>query len=536
MPHPKVAQTYPPLVHLSDSVRSMGIYLVAGRGSGKSRFMGRILCWQDFAKGRAQVILDPNGPTIDNFLDKLARLPESQREAAANRIRYIDMSGRSGHLVTWPLYTHHEGETLYESAQRFLEVIKRLDPALTNASVEGWNALAEVATPLGMILTALEWQILAARPLIANPVQFAVALRRAAATYPELAQPVSYFLEDLPNLKPADKERKTSAFLRKIAPFELDPVMRAMCGSSEGELDWRRVVEQGETILLDFRHVIDLERRRFLLLWVFHSFVGFIQRRGAGRHTPVGLVVDELTALYNFDLQAGSSIFSADLDYLINVLARNNRVWLTLANQELFQVDLKARKTLLGMGTKIIGVTSDSEAAEFLAHELFPFDPTLIKKYEPVFDGRGTLIDMKSIEWTIAEQQVLAARRFLSLQPFHFLVKPALGEGNTTGSLIPMSIANIEQGIWVDETAVSGLRSKLAARSGHPIGVLLQSLSVPANHLFTQEVAQQQEEVTPRPVENVPTEEILTHDRLNEDAPSLPDDDFIALFNENAEG
>ena len=515
----------------------MGIYLAAGRGSGKSRFMGRILCWQDFVKGRAQVILDPNGPTIDNFLDKLARLPEHQREAAANRIRYIDMSGRSGHLVTWPLYTRHEGETLYESAVRFLEVIKRLDPALMNASVEGWNALAEVATPIGMILTALGWQILAARPLIANPMQFAPQLRAATVAYPELAQPVAYFLEDLPKLKPADKERRMSAFLRKIAPFELDPVMRAMCGSSENELDWQRAVTHGETILLDFRHVIDLERRRFLLLWVFHSFLGFIQRRGAGRHTPVGLVVDELTALYNFDAQAGSSIFSADLDYLINVLARNNRVWLTLANQELFQVDLKTRKTLLGMGTKIIGVTADSEAAEYLAHELFPFDPALVKKYEPVFDGRGNLIDMKSIEWTIAEQQVLAARHFLSLKPFHFLVKPALGEGNSTGSLMPMSIANIEQGIWVDETAVSELRAKLAARSGRPIAVLVQSLSSPTNYPVAQEAAAQQIGLTPvADVESVPAEEIPTHDKLSGDARYLPTDDLIAFFNDAAEG
>ena len=138
---------------------------------------------------------------------------------------------------------------------------------------------------------------------------------------------------------------------------------------------------------------------------------------------------------------------------------------------------------------------------------------------------------------TIAEQQVLAARHFLSLKPFHFLVKPALGEGNSTGSLMPMSIANIEQGIWVDETAVSELRAKLAARSGRPIAVLVQSLSSPTNYPVAQEAAAQQIGLTPvADVESVPAEEIPTHDKLSDDARYLPTDDLIAFFNDATEG
>lgn len=468
------AARYPSVVHLPDNARSMGMYLVAGRGSGKSRFMGRILCWQDFCKLRAQVILDPNGSTIDNFLDKISRLPERQRELALTRIRYIDMSGKTGSIVPWPLYTRQSHESLYETAQRFLEVLKRVDPALTTASVEGFNALAEVGTYTGMVLTALGWQISHATALITKPTQFADELYAVAQAQPEVQPAVTYLLKTLEDLKPADKERKVAAFIRKLAPFNLDPVMRAMFSTSAGALDWQQVVDQGETVLLDFRHVLDLERRRFMMLWVFQSFLRFIQQRGAGRHTPIGLVIDELTALYNFDAQSGSDIFAADLDHLINVLARNYRVWLTLANQELFQIDLKSRKTLLGMGTKIIGVTTDSEAALTLAKEFFPYDPTLIKKHEPVFDAQGMLTDLKSIEWTITEQQVLAARRFMTLKPFHFLVKPALGEGNVTGGLVPMSIAAIEPGIWINEAAVVALRRQLAAASGTPLAALLQ--------------------------------------------------------------
>lgn len=463
----------PPIVHLPDGARAMGVYLLAGKGSGKSRLMGRVMCFQDHLKHRAQLILDPNGPTIDNLLDRCARLPAPDREAVLARIHYVDMSGKSGYVVPWPLYSRKPGESLYETAQRFLEVLKRLDPALTTASVEGFNALAEVGTNAGMVLAALGWQVTEASALITAPLQFAQQLKWVASEYPEAAPAAAYFLEVLPSLKPAEKDRKVGAFLRKLAAFTLDPVLRAMVGTSENGIDWQRAVERGETVLLDFRHVLDLERRRFLMLWCFQSFLSFVKRRGAGRHAPVGLVVDELTALYNFDAQAGSSIFAADLDELINVLARNYKVWLTLANQELFQVDLKTRKTLLGMGTKIIGVTSDSEAALTLAKEFFPYDPTRIRHFDSVYDARGNLIDLAPVPWSIQEQQLLAAQRFLTLKPFHFLVKPAVGEGDITGQLVPLSIANLEPGIWVDEYLVASLRSQLARQSGTPVATLL---------------------------------------------------------------
>jgi hypothetical protein len=231
-------------------------------------------------------------------------------------------------------------------------------------------------------------------------------------------------------------------------------------------------------VLLDFRDETSSDRRRFKMLWTFHSFLAFIKQRGAGRHRPIGLIIDELTALYNFAAQGGSSIFATALDELINVLARNYRVWLTLCHQEFFQVDNKTRKTLMGMGTKIVGVTQDMEAALILAQELIPYDPRRIKRYEPVFAGlQGDLRDLRPIEWAVAEQQLVAAQLFTRLRPFHFLVKPAVAEGNVTGHLVPMSIANFEPGVWVDESQVRMLREQLRIQGGHPLAALLEQVA-----------------------------------------------------------
>jgi hypothetical protein len=55
---------------LPASARVMGLYLLAGRGTGKSRMLGRKIAFGDFLAGFPQVIFDPVGTTIDNFLDK----------------------------------------------------------------------------------------------------------------------------------------------------------------------------------------------------------------------------------------------------------------------------------------------------------------------------------------------------------------------------------------------------------------------------------------------------------------------------------
>lgn len=473
------------VVQLPDAARGMGIYLVAGRGSGKSRFLGRVIAAQDCWRGFPQVIWDAAGGLIDNFLDKVRRLSPAQQAVLWPRIRYVEMSGKFDVITPWPFYTQHPTDTLYETAQRYLEVIKRLDPDLTTASIEGWNALWEVGTHVGMALTALGGQVTEAADLLAQPEVWLPRLQAAAAQFPELSHTLA-FLHTLAEDKNAD--RRTKSFLNKIAVFSLDPTMTAMFGAATPGLDWAQVVARGETVLLDFRHELDSERRRLKMLWVFHALLAFIKRRGAGRHTPIGLMIDELTTLFHFGSEQSSRLFAEDLDHLINVVARQYRVWLTLCHQELFQIDVKTRKTLLGMGTKIVGVTQDMEAALTLAQELLPYDPRRIKAYEPVFAGlQGELTDLQPVGWTLLEQQHLAAQLFTRLRPFHFVVKPAVGEGDVTGHLYPLNIQGIDRGIWVDDGAVGKLRDTLMQAQGRPVADELAAVRA-RRQRFLQEV------------------------------------------------
>src|SRR4051794_23400411 len=84
--------------------RAMGIHFVAPRGAGKSRDMGRLIAFKDFLAGIPLIIIDPTGPTIDNFLDKLMYLDPEDQRILGKRIKYLDMSGKSKPAPGFPLY------------------------------------------------------------------------------------------------------------------------------------------------------------------------------------------------------------------------------------------------------------------------------------------------------------------------------------------------------------------------------------------------------------------------------------------------
>jgi hypothetical protein len=458
------------LLWLPDSARNMGIHLMAGRGSGKSRLMGRVIGWRDFVRGTPLVILDPAGPTIDNLLDKILRSPQRQQEQLLSRVVYVDMSGKGTRVVPFPLYYRQDSdESLYEVSQRFLDTVQSADPNLLSASVQGWNALWRIGTFTGMMLAALGYQITEAEDLLANPKAWTTRLQRAFEANPDdLVSAFAFFTTEYPQLDKREREMLTRAFLTKITAFSLDPRLKAMFGASTPGIAWGKVIRKRQAVLLDFRHVTDPQERRFKMLWVFQSFFAFVKHRGAGRHTPISFIVDELANLSHTQVQ-GESPFAKALDELINVYARNGMVWLTLAHQELFQIEERIQPTLMSLGTQILGVTSDRNAALAMAKQLFPIDPHRVKRYDAVyasFQGVSSVIDERPVNFTPEEQHYLASNVFTDKRLFEFLVRPAAAEGDISQALYHVNIKNFDKGQWVQAQQVAQLRDTLRAQTG----------------------------------------------------------------------
>jgi hypothetical protein len=278
----------------------MGIYVLAGRGTGKSRMLGRQIAMQDYLAGFPQVICDPVGVTIDNFLDKVTRflqsIPASLHSRFWDRITYVDMSGKDGVVVPFPLYYRLGRErSLLEIAERYLQTIIKSNPDLFHAQVLGWPPLHRIGVHSGMVLAALGYQITEAEDLLDNPEAWEAAGRftEAEQVSPEAKRAVAYFRNKYIPMREQDRSRVTTPFLDKIFTFSLDPTLRAMFGATEAGIKWDNVARKGQTVLLDFRREQDEEMRRFKMLWAFDYLYSWIKTRGRRDGQPFGLIIDE---------------------------------------------------------------------------------------------------------------------------------------------------------------------------------------------------------------------------------------------------
>jgi hypothetical protein len=474
---------------LSRSSRSMGIYLLAGRGTGKSRLLGRKIAMQDFLAGFPQVIFDPVGATIDNFLDSVTGLlqyiPQDDRQLFWDRITYVDMSGKDGVVVPFPLYYRLGTErSLLEIAERYLQTIIKSNPALFQAQVLGWPPLHRIGDYSGIVLAALGYQITEAEDLLDNPEAWEAAGRFAQAerVSPEAKRAVSYFRNKYIPMREADRARLTTPFLDKIFTFCLDPTLRAMFGASTPGINWNDVAQTGQTVLLDFRREQDEEMRRFKMLWAFSYLYEWIKTRGRQDENPFGVIIDEFAHMTQQGV-GGTNPLAQELDEFINVYMRQHTIWFTAAHQELYQIDEQLRNTLLSLGTYILGSTSSMASALELADALFSRDPWWVKHWRPVYgriSGREWGVIREEPEFLPLEEQTeLFAQQIKGLGRFQFLLRPAIAEGHIGAAVLPLSIRDLDRDKetgeyqFPDQPLVQRVRSVLAKQSGIPVERLL---------------------------------------------------------------
>jgi hypothetical protein len=475
---------------ITRSARSMGMYLLAGRGSGKSRMLGRKIAPQDYFAGIPQVIFDPVGATIDNFLDKVTRflqhIPVSLHSRFWDRIIYVDMSGKGGVVVPFPLYYRIGTErSLLEIAERYLQTIIKCNPDLFHAQVLGWPPLHRIGDYSGIVLAALGHQITEAEDLLDNPEAWEAAglFAKAEQVSSEAKRAVSYFRHKYIPMREADRARLTTPFLDKIFTFSLDDTFRAMFGAKEPGITWDDVAKKKQTVLLDFRREQNEEMRRFKMLWAFSYLYEWIKTRGRQDENPFGIIIDECAHMTQ-KVADGTNPLAKDLDTFINVYMRQHTIWFTAAHQELYQIDEQLRNTLLSLGTYIIGGTSSMESARTLADALFSRDPWWVKHWRPVY-GRLTshsLLEVIAEEpefMNLEEQTELFAQRIKGLGRFRFLLRTAIAEGHIGSAVVPLSIRHEDidketgQYQFPDSDLIHRLRRALAKQSGIPIARLL---------------------------------------------------------------
>jgi len=460
---------------LSDDIRAMGIHLVANRGTGKSRLLGRFLIPQDIYRGVPTIVIDPIGETINNVISKLCELPAAIQGQIWKRVIYIDMAGRGGSVCPFPLYYQLGNESLYQISQRPLDVIRKADAYLATAPVHGWNPTYLIGTHAGRVLFACGCQISELEYLLAYPWLWESRFAEAEQKYPEVKRSTDFFRR-FSKWSSDRRQSRTEALLIKAATFTLDPETLAMFSASTPSIDIGTIIEKGQTVLLDFSGVTDLERRRFMLMWVVSYIMSYLKARGPGfTHKPLSLGIDEFSLLTNFQSTAEST-FEQELDELINVYSRSHRLWLTISSQSIGQFSEKIQAALLSLGTQIFGAISDMESAEKIAKWFGEIDPWAVKTVRVVAAGRHSVVTTP-IYLPLIEQTFLEAKRLQSLPKFTFLVRPAIAEGTVAKELFCGTIEHFDAGRYVDLALVNKAKALLSKRSGVPVETILAGIA-----------------------------------------------------------
>lgn len=496
------------LAWFGDEGRRNGIHLVAGPGSGKSRALGRMLACLDLMRGFPQIILDPTGGTIDNFLDQLIGLPPALQEQCWPRVRYVDL-GSTDAIVPLPLYYRlSPHDSLFVVANRPLEVFRRQDPHLETAGIEGRNALFESGISAGQMAAALGGQITEVASMLEAPRLWKERFRQAHQSYPELARALNYFAS-YAELSSEHKRRQAGSLKVKLLPFLDDPAMRATFSASRRGVDIGEVDRHGLTLLVDGRHEHDPVRRQFKMLWFFRLVTDYLKVRGmAGRRRPLGFLIDEITQLLGFH-SGENAAMAEDLEELISVLARNYGCLLTIAHQSLIQIHSeRIRAALMQMGTQIIGMIHNPDDRHFLARYFLHYDPYWTKKIMPVWMNlksnafsvsEPTIIDYRTEEFSLQEQEALLAQRFQSLDRFCFLVRSATAEGSFAHQLQEVTIAPFDANRYPDEEQLAEVRRQLRQRDGVPVATLLAEIEARQRALIAVQPARQKQVKTEDP-------------------------------------
>ena len=361
-------------------------FSIFGRsGSGKSKLLQGVFL-QHVAIGNGVGIIEPHHDLSYDCLTSLVSKGFYKDPKAYERVIYIDWAN-GGYIPFNILNAKAEHHTI---AANVLDAFHRVWPALAEGAAPAFDNIVKRAirillannlplTKLEAVITNHEWR----NQLLLNVHDEDVLL---------------YWHEFFDKMPEVNRQNEIASTHRRLSLLVDNPLLKLTLGQPDNILDFREIMDQGRSIIINLGNVGDLDSRKLIgSLVMMQIEQAALSRTDQLPHdrTPFTLMVDEWPA------------FAAQEDTISHILSQcrkfNLRLW--LAAQSLAQVP--AGRLVGAMenckGQIAFGLGRDS--AEAQAKHIGIIEPHLIKE-EAAFASQHNMYTALNEQWELWTQEL----------------------------------------------------------------------------------------------------------------------------------
>jgi len=372
---------------LSEEDRASHIYVIGATGVGKSKALANWVYDDIVNEQRGCAVIDPHG---DLILDIIPHLDDED----ANRVVLIDFTDPN-YVVGFNPLEVQEGIDSYTQTLELVEVFRKIWD-LDDATAP---RLLEILRNSIFTLMEIGGTMLDIEPLLTNK-----EFRDKAIMNVKNEAVVSFWQNRFDRWKASDQISFVESTLNKVSSFTFEPRIRMMLSAKKSTVNFREIMDNEQAVLVNLAKGA-LRTNSYLLgaLFVAKIQMAAMSRQNIPKEQrkPFYLYVDEFQDYTTFSF---AEILSE---------ARKYGLSLTLAHQNLCQLDEKLRNIILANAKNFVCFRMDRQDADLLVKYLKQYDPFMLKMRQ---SEKVTYYDMR-------EQQELGVINLISTSTQYAILK-----------------------------------------------------------------------------------------------------------------
>jgi hypothetical protein len=426
------------------------LYVVGASGTGKSKYLQHLL-FHLITAGYGCGVIDPHSDLANDLIAHLASYPKHRPwlSQPANRERVIYLDPARSDLVVPVNLLRQAYATPYQIAEQIVEAFKRVWPETVG---EGRAPrFAEILRNALLVLAVRGLTLLELAPFLTQAAYRAQLL----VNFPD-AQVSAFFAHQYDRWG-REQVLMAAPVLNKVSAFLFQPSVRLSLGAIDNRLDWRRIMDGGQILVVDLGGLTGETQQLYGSLLVEQAALSR-REQAAEQRRPFVCMIDEFPNFMTRDAGTLARILSE---------VRKFNVFLGLAHQTIAQTDGRMQGALENALLKVV-FASGRQTAAALAPALFQPQPDAVKH---VVEDAAAQTRSHPLFETLPTQLEMAVQRILGLKRRQALVQLPETQGVvevTTPTVPPARLASAR---------LTHIKRCLARQGGHPAPQIAQQIA-----------------------------------------------------------